>query len=235
MHRNHTLSFLQSQNATLAVLALALCAQIPHAADVFRLIPHVLSGIEFPACDPFSCLSAFLHGYLFAVALELAVLLFVVRNKQRESYAFAVVSVAMNLAYYHLHEVRLFDASALPAWLVSVSLPAAIALYSHAVADTQAEQPQRQPRTVRTVRHTEQTEQLAVYEPEQSVQPVTIEHEQPVDLSAATDEQKRQYLEQVLASTDKPNKTQLARELGIGRTTLYAWISEVSDTQTARS
>ena len=113
---------LRTPNAILAVLCSALLAQLPHAADVFRLI--VLGdGIW-----------ATLHSYTYAVALELAVLLFVVQHRNIESYAFAVVSICVNLSYYALHGVQLFSVAALPAWLVSIALPAAIAQYSHLIA-----------------------------------------------------------------------------------------------------
>lgn len=132
MQHNH-ITFLRSQNAILAVLILALIAQLPHAADVFRLIVHG-TGI-----------GATVHSYSFAIALELAVLLFVVQNRHTESYGFAAVSIAMNLSYYHLHGVHLFDLSALPALLVSVALPVAIARYSHAVADVHDVAPEVEP------------------------------------------------------------------------------------------
>lgn len=207
MNNSRIIDELRSPNATLTVLVLALCAQIPHAADVFRLL------VPIDDCSLAVCAGAYVHSYLFAVALEMAVLLFVVRGKERESYAFAGVSIAMNLSYYWLHSAHLFSVQAFPAWLVSVALPSAIALYSHVVADGKPEQTERKPRAVKTVRQTEHTEQLAIYEPEQSQ---TIEA-QPVDnLADADDEHKRRYLEQVLATTDKPNKTALARELGIG-------------------
>jgi len=122
---NRILSLLRTPTAILIVLVIALCAQIPHAADVFRLIAG--HGGVLPS----------VHSYLFAVALELAVLLFVVQHRHIESYIFALVSVAMNLSYYHLAGIDLLSFIALPSWLVSVALPVAIARYSHAVADVQ--------------------------------------------------------------------------------------------------
>jgi len=118
-----SLQFLRSAEATLIVLALALVAQLPHAADVFRL---VVGG---------DSIGERMHSYSYAIALELAVLLFVVQHRNIESYVFAVVSILINLSYYHLHDVALFAVAGLPAWLISVALPAAIARYSHAIAD----------------------------------------------------------------------------------------------------
>lgn len=110
---------LRTPQATLIVLCAALLSQMPHAADVFRMI---VMGTGWPAV---------LHGYAYAVALELAVLLFVVQRRNVESYIFAGVSVLVNLSYYSLHGINLFTVAALPAWLVSIALPLSIAQYSH--------------------------------------------------------------------------------------------------------
>lgn len=123
MRGDRIIAALRTPLATLIVLATALVAQLPHAADVFRLVVHG-DGIW-----------ATMHSYSYAVALELAVLLFVVQRRNIESYLFAGVSVCVNLAYYALHGVALFSVAALPAWLISVALPAAIARYSHLIVD----------------------------------------------------------------------------------------------------
>ena len=114
---------LRTPVATLAVLVAALLAQLPHAADVFRLVVHGSGWWQIA------------HSYSYAIALELAVLLFVVQRRNVESYLFAFVSICVNLAYYSLHGVNLFSVEALPAWLISIALPAAIARYSHLIVD----------------------------------------------------------------------------------------------------
>jgi len=114
---------LRTPVATLAVLVAALLAQLPHAADVFRLVVHGDGWMQVA------------HSYSYAIALELAVLLFVVQRRNVESYLFAFVSICVNLAYYSLHGVNLFSVAALPAWLISIALPAAIARYSHLIVD----------------------------------------------------------------------------------------------------
>lgn len=135
----NVIHWLRTPTATLIVLCSALLAQLPHAADVFRLI--VMGDGVWPV----------LHSYTYAVALELAVLLFVVQRRNVESYLFAAVSILVNLSYYYLHGVALFTVAALPAWLVSIALPAAIAQYSHliAAATTQSAQHAAPPRTWR--------------------------------------------------------------------------------------
>ena len=120
---DRAIAWLRTPIATLIVLVAALLAQLPHAADVFRLVVHG-DGIW-----------QVLHSYSYAIALELAVLLFVVQRRNVESYLFAAVSVCVNLAYYALHGVNLFTVAALPAWLISIALPAAIARYSHLIVD----------------------------------------------------------------------------------------------------
>lgn len=117
------IAWLRTPMATLVVLVAALLAQLPHAADVFRLVVHG-DGLWQIA-----------HSYSYAIALELAVLLFVVQRRNVESYLFAFVSICVNLAYYSLHGVNLFSWAALPAWLISIALPAAIARYSHLIVD----------------------------------------------------------------------------------------------------
>ena len=131
----NVIAALRTPVATLAVLCMALLAQLPHAADVFRMIV---------GADGWAAVA---HGYAYAVALELAVLLFVVQRRDAESYLFAAVSVLVNLSYYALHGIDLFSVQALPAWLVSIALPAAIARYSHLLVEApeHAEQAQSAP------------------------------------------------------------------------------------------
>ncbi len=114
--------FLRSSSAILAVLILALLAQIPHAAYVF-----LHRGESFIWWD-------YVFAIGFAVALEFAVLVFVLNSCLIESYFFAVVSVAMNLCYYHMKGVTLFSLDAIDAWIIAFALPAAIARYSHLAA-----------------------------------------------------------------------------------------------------
>lgn len=216
MNTEHSSQFalntLRSANAILVVLSLALIAQTPHAADVFRIIGH---------SDGWW---AHIHSYSFAVALELAVLLFVVQNRHIESYGFAAVSIAMNLSYYYLTGNALFSVAAFPDWLVSIALPVAIARYSHAVADAAPMDADEQfPRRVtKTTLHVERTDE----HPVALIQPAQIEHQTVVGLTTLTDEQKREHVLELVRSGEQLNKSELAKALGIGRTTLYNWISE---------
>ncbi len=218
------IEILKSPNAVLGVLALALLAQMPHAAAVFRMTVHSANSQQ-------ASLWEIGHSYSYAVALELAVLLFVIQNRHVESYGFAVVSVFVNLSYYGLHGVNLFAWSAFPAYLVSVALPVAIALYSHVAADAKTtEQEPAAKRVTRTVRNTqtvEQSEQFVVPTVQQSYtvieQPVS-EPVQSSDYKSLTDEQKREQLAIVLNNKTSLSKSKLADMFGVSRTTVYAWI-----------
>ncbi len=115
---------LQSSNAVLAVLVLALLAQMPHAQHVFFYLGTDKGWFGW------------VQSWFGAVALEFAVLVFVVRGKQLESWGFAVFSIAVNMVYYYDPAVALWVPRA--TWLLSAGLPVAIALYSHEVAGKHA-------------------------------------------------------------------------------------------------
>lgn len=122
-----TIRILRSHNAVIVVLVVALLAQMPHAQEVFYQFSRVHG------------LYSWIAAVFAAVALEIAVLVFVVRGNTRASWGFALFSIAINLVYYA-------DAQSIwwmpnPSWLLSAGLPIAIALYSHEVAD-QAEDAQ---------------------------------------------------------------------------------------------
>lgn len=118
------LTVLSTPGAMLAALMLALVAQLEHTAQVFMLVVGA-SGWQ-----------AQLHAYSFALAVETAVLLFVLAGHKRISYAFAVATFATNLSYYAMAGVNLLSVQGAPAWLMSLLLPAAIAFYSHTIAES---------------------------------------------------------------------------------------------------
>lgn len=112
---------LRSDGAVLLALTLALLAQIPHAASVFyRLAPGGRLDIA--------------QAIVYAVALEIAVLLFVMRGRRVVSGLFALGSIAVNLLYYFPE----FGIAA--AVLISAALPLAIALYSHEAAEDSSDE-----------------------------------------------------------------------------------------------
>jgi hypothetical protein len=196
---------LRTPIATLIVLIAALLAQLPHAADVFRLVVHG-DGIW-----------QVLHSYSYAVALELAVLLFVVQRRNVESYLFAIVSVCVNLAYYALHGVNLFSVAALPAWLISIALPAAIARYSHLIADatpTQDATPKQDAPVQRRKRNEPDTVQDAMPEPLQVAQDATD------DVTPVTDA-RAQAMQMHLEGM---NASQIAKALQINYSTVRSWL-----------
>lgn len=139
---SRAIEFTRSQEGTLLFLICALVAQTPHSATVFHRV----------ATSESWWLWAWFHAYFFAIALEFAVLVFVVRGKARLSWAFASFGVLMNLVYsYDVAYWSLAWREALPvvagALISSIILPLAIACYSHEVGESQPEKPTAQPET----------------------------------------------------------------------------------------
>jgi hypothetical protein len=120
---NRILTVLRTPGAMLAALVLALIAQLEHTAQVFMLVVGATGW------------QAQLHAYSFALAVETAVLLFVLAGHKRISYAFAFATFATNLSYYAMAGVDLLSVQGAPAWLMSLLLPAAIMGYSHTIAE----------------------------------------------------------------------------------------------------
>jgi len=120
---NRILDALRTPSAMLVALLLALVAQLEHTAQVFMQIVSASGD------------GAQVHAYAFAVAVETAVLLFVLHGHRRISYGFAIATFATNLSYYAMHGVDLTSIAGAPAWLMAGLLPAAIVGYSHTIAD----------------------------------------------------------------------------------------------------
>jgi hypothetical protein len=117
-------TFLRSEAALLTLLAMALISQTPHTAVLFHRLSPQVEGV--------ANIAAWLHAVAYAVALEFATLVFVVRGQRSLAWLFAIVSVGVNLLYYAVGEwTPLYVVSAL---LVSFALPSSIAFYSHGIA-----------------------------------------------------------------------------------------------------
>ena len=127
------------------LLFTALLAQAPHAAAVFiRIAPHDAQWEVW---------TSFVGAWVYAIALEGATAYFVWRSKLRWAIAFAAFSIAHNVAYYMpgAWTVNVFGATLtisyiFSALLISMSLPIAIAAFSH----VQAEDRQKAPRDTNT-------------------------------------------------------------------------------------
>lgn len=188
---------LKSQNAVVAVLVLALLAQMPHAQHVFFNNSHDHSWFGW------------LQSWGGAIALEVAVLVFVIRGNIRVSWGFAAFSVAINLIYYHDSSVAWYMPRA--SWLLSAGLPAAIALYSHEVADNHDElvpimQQPVQPKPKKVAQPQSDPVQLDVHTVHDDVQP------DPKMLAA-------QLRDEGL------NNAQISERLGVHRNTVGKWLN----------
>ena len=118
-------AFLRSEAALLTLLAMALISQTPHTAVLFHRLSPVADGIANTA--------TWLHAVAYAIALEFATLVFVVRGQRKLAWLFAGVSIAVNLLYYAVGTIT--PIYVLSALMVSIALPSSIAFYSHSVAE----------------------------------------------------------------------------------------------------
>ena len=118
------LNALRSPGAMMIALVLALVAQGEHTAQVFAYFAHGSADHAQPL------------SYAFAGAVEVAVLLFVLKGHKHISYAFAVATFATNMVYYAIGGIDLLSVAVLPVLLLSVLLPGVIVGYSHTIAET---------------------------------------------------------------------------------------------------
>jgi hypothetical protein len=124
---NSLFRWIETRDAVLSFLTLALIAQIPQVA---ALVLHIVGVSDW---------LAYVHAYTFAVALDGAILIFVTRGRIGLAWVFAIGSMLMNAAHYMPPVVARHEALWSPlavvdmagATLLSVALPFALAQYSH--------------------------------------------------------------------------------------------------------
>ena len=131
------IDFLRSREAILVVLVMALMAQLPHTAVVFHRLSTTASLWIIPG-TPLNVGAGvdWMHAYVAAISIELAVLMFVVRGKILLSWLFAACSIAMNMIYYWQPQAGWLQS--VPFWgalLWAAILPVAIAFYSHEIGN----------------------------------------------------------------------------------------------------
>lgn len=182
------IELLKSQNAVIIVLVVALLAQMPHAEAVFYAHGQAHDWLGRVA------------SVFAAIALELAVLVFVVRGSIFASWGFAAFSVAINLVYYYRADASWADLA--PTILLSAGLPIAIALYSHEVAEP-----------VHTVQSTKEDDAQAEYMVVQTELPIVQDDIDPKQRAAQ------------LKSEGFSNQ-QIGDMLNVHRNTVGAWLRQ---------
>ncbi len=189
--------WLRSKQVLVGVLVLALVAQMPHAQRVFYSMGHDANWFGW------------IQSWAAALALEVAVLVFVVRSNVRVSWAFAAFSIAINLMYYY-DGVTPYIAPL----LLAAGLPIAIALYSHEVAHDEV-------KAVQHVQPTVQPKAQRVQHVQEAVQP---SHDDVQEIVQVDD--KAAHAAQLVAQGH--TKGQVALMLGVHRNTLTKLLNTVS-------
>ncbi len=182
------IELLKSQNAVIIVLVVALLAQMPHAEAVFYAHGQAHDWLGRVA------------SIFAAIALELAVLVFVVRGSIRASWGFAAFSVAINLVYYYRADASWADLA--PTILLSAGLPIAIALYSHEVAEP-----------VHTVQSTKEDDAQAEY--------MVVQTELPIVQDGIDPKQRAAQLK-----SEGFSNQQIGDMLNVHRNTVGAWLRQ---------
>lgn len=116
------LRFLRSERAVILALTLALVAQMPHAGRLFLRHEEATGYL------------ALAQAAAYALALESAALIFVMRGRTVAAHVFAILSAATNLLYYA--PALILSAESAAQVLMAVALPFAIAFYAHEVERT---------------------------------------------------------------------------------------------------
>ena len=211
-----SIDFLRDREGLFLVLVGALFVQAPHSAEVFHRISTSKSHSALE----------WLHSAGYAIVLELAVLLFVVRGRKELSWSFAGISVLMNIFYYYTpawwSDPGTAWADIIKCTVTSIALPLAIAFYSHEVAgddvqvvttdNAQSDIPVVQKVTIRKARTDDpvaQSEQL-------QSQQMTTEDAQ----SDGPDLRERA----IMLHSEGLSYAQIGNELGKHRNTISAWL-----------
>jgi hypothetical protein len=138
---NSLFRWIETRDAVLMFLTLALVAQVPQVA---ALVLHVVGNYDW---------LSYIHAYMFAIALDGAILIFVTRQQVGLAWVFAVGSMLMNASHYMppvmarhaslVAPLALVDMAG--AVLLSIALPFALAQYSHLASHDGASVTLREP------------------------------------------------------------------------------------------
>ena len=206
----------------------ALYAQIPHAAYVFACSPYI--GRVCPVGADRDQLP-----WVYALAVEGAVLLFVVHGRRASSYGFACASFAVNLAYYAMSGVTLFSVPALPAWLISLLIPCAIVGYSHIATDVGSDAHDMQ-RAVAWVRGLVHPVNRSVEQPRSAQPSAPIVQEGSAEdvhdaSDGAPDVQDKKAYARWLHMEKGVGRAELAAKYGVDPSTITRWLNGASKVQ----
>lgn len=118
------LEYIKSDKGIALFSVLSLLVMLPHSAAVFYSLSRL--GVEW---------FMILQAVLFAVSVDGAVLIFVLRGKTKHSVGFTIFQVITNVFYYwtYIEEGKTFEFGA--SVFLSTVLPVTLAAYSHEIAE----------------------------------------------------------------------------------------------------
>lgn len=129
-HNDEILNAIDSTVGRLVILLVAFIAQVPHTIAVFQ------DGATC-ANNALAC-TAIIPSIAAGIALEGGILFVLLRGWHMGSYAFALISVAINVAFFTMKHDGNVQSLSWIEWLKSAIVPAVIAVYSHLIASSDA-------------------------------------------------------------------------------------------------
>lgn len=124
------LNYIKSNNGIGTFAILSLFVMLAHTATVFENLSHIENWFKK------------LQAYMFAIAIDASILVFVLRGRTWLSTSFSIFQVVMNLLYYYDNAAMRKESGTagdginwIAAIFLSISLPIVIAAYSHEIAE----------------------------------------------------------------------------------------------------
>lgn len=99
------IDFLRSEIFIFLTLLLVITSQIIHTMYLFETVR--VFDLSFEIGSYHITIANWAHAFIFALAIEAAILMFILNNKPTPSKVYAVASFATNLLYYKVWDVSL--------------------------------------------------------------------------------------------------------------------------------
>ena len=99
------IDFLRSEIFIFLTLLLVITSQIIHTMYLFETVR--VFDLSFEIASYHITIANWVHAFIFALAIEAAILMFILNNKPTPSKVYAVASFATNLLYYKVWDVAL--------------------------------------------------------------------------------------------------------------------------------
>lgn len=131
---NYLIKFFESKEGLLLALMFALITQLGHSIIAYATIDTIIAN-DGKVFDEFNerfepSFMTYIFGFMFSVAISLAIIIFTIREKKLVAYFFVVVEASINIVYAKLDNSYSYW-TLLSIVFFGVIIPVTIAAYSH--------------------------------------------------------------------------------------------------------